>query len=164
MSHNPYAAPRAAIDARAHSGLQAAGPRPLYSPTQVALGAFLGGPMGVVYFLHANFRTLGEQALATRTWRWGAAFMIAWVAIVPLLPERFPSTPLTIAYVIVARQVSEKHQMTKQAIADSPFYAFHSNWRVFGLSLLCFLVSLIALLVPTFALAWLGWDPMGLMA
>jgi len=158
MIDNPYAAPGAAV-----RDVPAAGPYRLYSPGQVAGGAFLGGPIGAIYFLWANFRALGNHHAAQRTLIFGAFFIAIMVVVLPLLPESFPSLPITIAYVLFARHVAEKHQMTKQAIADSDVHYFHSNWRVGSLGLICLVASVIAMLGPMLLLAATGiWDPLGL--
>lgn len=35
----------------------------IYSPTQVLCGTIIGGPVGLIYFLHSNFLTLGNDKL-----------------------------------------------------------------------------------------------------
>lgn len=150
MTDNPYAAPKAA-------GTPAATEQTirLYSPTQVACGT-LGGPVGLVYFLSANFSAMGNSHLARRTILLGIVFIAALLVILPLLPAKTPSAPFTVAYILVARYVSEKFQMTKQAIADSPRHDFHSNWRVLGLALPCLAGSFLVIAVPLGLLATHG--------
>jgi hypothetical protein len=156
-ARDPYAPPRAGLNA------DASGTR-MYSPTQAALGAFLGGPVGLTYFLWANFRTLANEEAARWTLAAGAALMTVLVVLSPMLPERMPGWPITLVYVLTARFVAEKMQLTKEAIASSSQYTFHSGWRVFGIGLLCLLVSLALIVGPLLALAFLGiWDPMGVM-
>lgn len=136
-----------------------ADPIRIYSPTQVACGT-LGGPVGLVYFLWANFRALGDAANAGKTLAFGGLSIVALVAGLPFLPEEFPSSPFTIAYIVIARGVAQHLQMTKQAIADSPRHDFQSNWRVFGLGLLCLLGSVVVIMGPLFLLLVLGiWNP-----
>lgn len=153
---DPYAAPAAELRA------DASGNR-LYSPLQVSVGAFLGGPVGLAYFLWANFRALANEQAARRTLAAGAALMVALIVTLPILPDRFPSWPITVLYMVTGRYVAERFQMTKQAIEYSADYTFHSGWRVFGIGLSCLVVSLVLIVVPIVALALLGiWDPMGL--
>ncbi|HEY5804068.1 MAG TPA: hypothetical protein VIT90_10290 [Lysobacter sp.] len=159
MSENPYAAPGAVL-----SDAPVTGSRRLYSPAQVAAGAFVGGPVGVIYFLWTNFRALANHRAAQRTLMIGALLLIALSLVLPLLPEKFPSLPFTIAYVLVARHIAEKQQMTKQAILESGDYTLYSNWRVFGLALVCVVFSFVLMLAPLVVLATLGiWDPLGLI-
>jgi len=124
----------------------------LYSPTQVACGT-LGGPVALIYFLMANFETLGDEALKKKTLQLGIAFIIALVATIPFLPDSLPSSVFTVAYIIVARHVAENYQMTKADILASEVHDFHSNWRVFGLGLLCLAASFFIVLGPLTLLA-----------
>ncbi|SDQ61658.1 hypothetical protein SAMN05216569_1827 [Pseudoxanthomonas sp. CF125] len=111
--------------------------------------------MGLVYFLWTNFKVLRNERLAKRTLVFGAFLILALLLILPLLPEEFPSAPIALAYMFVGRYVADKHQMTKMGIAASTGFAFHSNWRVFGLGLLCMLASVIIVAVPLVYLAFL---------
>jgi len=157
-ANDPYAPPAAALRS------EASGSR-MYSPLQVAGGAVLGGPIGLAYFLWANFRTLANERAARLTLAGGALLMAVLVVLLPILPERMPNWPITLLYLLAGRFGAERWQMTKQAIADSADYTFHSGWRVVGLGLLCLIASLVLLIGPLLALAWFGiWDPMGIMA
>ncbi|TKR30122.1 hypothetical protein FCE95_08225 [Luteimonas gilva] len=153
MSENPYAAPKAAV-----VGAQLAHGETieLYSPTQVAAGAFLGGPVGLVYFLWANFRALGQAERERITLYCGAVFLLAAAIGIPLLPEKFPSAPINLLYIVVARLVADRFQMSKQAIRDSDRYGFHSNWRVVGLGLLCILASFLLVVGSALGIAYFG--------
>lgn len=153
MSENPYAAPRSLP--LANSNHSASGRALIYSPAQAACGT-IGGPVGLIYFLRANFLALGNRKLAKQTLIFGALLIMALLIITPFLPEKFPSTPITLMYIFITRYVAEKHQMTKQEIIDSVDYDFHSNWRVFGIGLLCLLASIIVLIGPHMLLAIFG--------
>jgi hypothetical protein len=73
-----------------------------------------------------------------------------------MLPEKFPSAPFTITYVIAAHHIAKQYQVTKQGIIDSPQYDFHSNWRVFGIGVLCLVGSALLIGGPIVILAVLG--------
>ena len=60
MSDNPYAAPGTVVAANARNA-------PVYSPRQVAAGAFIGGPAGLIYFLLENFLALGAVEKASKS-------------------------------------------------------------------------------------------------
>jgi len=128
----------------------------VYSPAQVAIGAFVGGPVGLTYFLMANFGALYNDRARKNTLYSGISLIIALLCILPMLPDNFPSLPLTILYVVAARMVSEKYQLTKSQIAESEQCQFQSNWKVFGLSLLCFIGSTVAIVIPLAVLSMLG--------
>ena len=119
-------------------------------------GAFLGGPVGLIYFLRENFVALGDDALAKRSLVYGAALIVALLVILPFLPEKFPSSPITIVYMIIGYQIANSRQMTRGAIEASTHYTFHSDWRVFGLGLVCLLGSLTILVGPLVLLSMAG--------
>lgn len=150
MNSNPYATPASPVTDAAVATI------PLYSPAQAACGTLLGGPVGLIYFLHANFKALGNRRQQTTTLVAGLVLLLALIAVLPLLPENVPSAPFTIAYVLVARLVVERQQLTKQAIIDSPQHDFHSNWRVAGLGLLCCVGSALVIIGPLLGMEMLG--------
>lgn len=151
-SHDPYAAPTARVAETSASATA------VYSPTQVSVGAFLGGPVGLVYFLHRNFVSLRNYSSATKTLLYGSAFTIVLAVLVPLLPDEFPNYPFSILYVVLGYSLSNKYQCTKQKIIDSPILSFRSNLGVFGASVLCFLASFAIVIGMFFLLQYLGVD------
>jgi len=156
VTENPYAAPNSVV-----LDISTGEPVRLYSPTQVACGT-IGGPVGLVYFLWANFSALGDDTGARKTLIYGAFFILCLIVLIPFLPENFPNSPFTIAYILIARKVAQKYQMTKQGISDSQHYDFQSNWRVLGFGLLCLVGSAILVLGPLLLLAAVGiWNPLG---
>lgn len=131
----------------------------IYSPRQVACGT-IGGPVGLMYFLMANFDALGQPSRKNRVLNLGILFILALIIILPLLPEDMSSVPFTTAYIAIAYYVAERYQMNKQQIKTSEDYEFHSNWRVLGLGLLCLVGSVIAIMGPLMLLVMTGiWVP-----
>jgi len=106
----------------------------LYSPTQVALSAFCGGPFAAVFVLKKNFDVLGGGSNSKKTIIWGAIFIVVLLLMLPFLPEGTPNVALPVAYAFAARSIAEKYQMSKKAILDSQQFSFQSNWNVFGIS------------------------------
>jgi len=88
----------------------------LYTPAQVMVGSFVGGPFAAVYMLWMNFRALGEEAAARRTLIWGAVFVVAVFAVLPMLPANFPNYVMPVIYSLGARLVAERFHLTKQAL------------------------------------------------
>ena len=127
----------------------------IYSPTQAALGAFLGGPVGLIYFVRSNFLVLGNASAARKTLLFGIILILILVAVASALPN-FPSMLANLSYIVLARWIVEKHQLSKQEITDSAQYVFHSNWRVLGFGLLCLLGSVAAITIPIIMLLNLG--------
>jgi hypothetical protein len=147
---DPYATPHSDVT------LKAEGPQRIYSPWQAGAGAGLGGPLGLIYFLRANFLSLGKEESARKTVIYGLIFFVAVAVAILILPDSFPSFPFTVGYVVIAWRVAEQYQLSKQQIIDSPEYEFHSNWRVVGIGLLCAVASIAVLALPVLVLAWLG--------
>jgi hypothetical protein len=148
MSHDPYAAPKSNVSGPSDCPIR------LYSPAQAVCGALLGGPVGLVYFLHANFDALENDRLKKKTLVFGIVFILSLLVILSLLPEGFPSAPFTILYAVAAHYIAKRYQITKQGIIDSPQYDFHSNWRVFGISILCGVGSALLIAGPIFVLLY----------
>jgi hypothetical protein len=128
----------------------------MYSPTQALVGAFLGGPIGVIYFLHQNFVTLGQIPAARKCLIYGALAIPALLVLVLILPDKFPSAPFSLAYIFIAGFVAQKYQMTHQQIAESADYKFKSGGNVLGMAILCCAGSLIVIFVPLYLLMTLG--------
>lgn len=126
----------------------------MYSPTQAAVGT-IGGPVGVVYFIMANFEVLGQIERKQKTLVIGIISIIALAIILPFLPDSIPGTPFTVAYILIAYNVTNNHQMSKAAIQESEAHEFHSNWRVLGMGLLCLIVSFIVLIIPSLGIMYL---------
>tara|TARA_R110000868_G_scaffold13345_9_gene62327 strand:+ start:1339 stop:1755 length:417 start_codon:yes stop_codon:yes gene_type:complete len=122
----------------------------VYSPTQAALGTFLGGPLAGLYYLKHNFRVLNRNEQEQQTVRYGGMFMVALLAVLPFIPEQVPGLPFAIAFVVVARMLVEKYQFSKQDIIDAPELDFQSNWLVMGVSI----VSMLIFLAVSFAVIW----------
>lgn len=119
----------------------------LFSPNQVGVGSFLGGPLAAVYLVWANFRALDDRRGAVGALVWGILFIAVVMAILPFLPEWFPNIAIPVVYTIAARFVAETLQMRKEAIAASDHYDFQTNWLVAGvaaISLAAFVVLVVA--------------------
>lgn len=125
----------------------------LYSPTQVALGAFFGGPVGLAYFLRANFAALDKPDEARLTLVGGVVLVIVVAGLALALPPNVPLTPLNIVYVLAGRFVAEKHQMSKEDIEASPKVGFYSNGTVAGRAVLCLLGTVALIAIPALLVA-----------
>lgn len=119
----------------------------MYTPSQVALGALLGGPMGVIYFLWTNFQAMDRQPAANRTIAWGMLGFAALVLLLMLMPRRPEAFLLTLAYIVIAGQIARKLQMSREDIGRSALHRRQSSWRVVGIGLLCSLLSLVVALM-----------------
>jgi hypothetical protein len=113
----------------------------MYTPTQIALGTFVGGVVAFVYFLRANFLALGNSEAAHKTLLGGAVLFAALVGLALALPRGGGSVGIALIIAGLARWIAERHQMTKDAIAASSDHDFHSSWRVAGIALACLAIS-----------------------
>lgn len=135
---NPYAPPEALL---AEPGAEAAsGPRRLvYTPFQVRLAAFLGGPFAAVVTLYQNFKAL-QDARGQRLALWlGIAFNGVLLALLPILPERFPRQLIPLLYALAAGGIASSWQLTKAQLDASDQYQRRSGWSVAAVTLLSFL-------------------------
>lgn len=149
MSYNPYAAPKTGVTA-------SVGNAPVYSPRQVAAGAFIGGPVGLIYFLRENFLALDKGEQAKKSLLWGAALIVALLLILPVLPDKFPSIAFSVGYMAAGQQIASTRQLTREAIDASTHYTLRSNWRVFGKGLLCMFGSMVVIFTPILLLGLMG--------
>lgn len=122
----------------------------LYTPRQVQMGSFLGGPLAAVYFLWKNFQTLGNSNGAKWTRRYGVGICILFGLLLPWLPERTPQYILPIGYSWLAYYLVVKFHRSKEQIQENPGLGFHSNWRVTGVAL----AALLSFATPVMGFAY----------
>jgi hypothetical protein len=131
----------------------------VYSPSQGSVGTFLGGPLPGLVFLRANYAAMGEAAKAGSVARWGLLGSLGFLLVVPVIPEWMPRFVIPLAMAWAVRLLIERGQFSKEQIAASGTYDFHSNWRVAGVTLLGALVFLLlAFGVIALYFMW-GWIP-----
>jgi len=123
----------------------------IYSPNQVAFGA-LGGPVGLIYFLWANFSILKKETLTKATIILGLVFIITLIFAAPYVPKEVPALAFSAMYVITAYILSRKFHLNKSEITSSEEYTFHSSFRVFFITIPCFWGSYVVVAAP---LHWL---------
>lgn len=118
----------------------------IYSPNQVGLGTFFGGPLAAVYFLKKNFDAVDNSATAEKTVIIGGACIVALLCLLSYVPDTFPRMVIPIAYTVMALLVSRSYQMTKEQIAESDRYTFQPNGTVVLISIAAF-IAFVALSV-----------------
>ncbi|MFA3792601.1 hypothetical protein AB6T38_15945 [Aliiglaciecola sp. SL4] len=139
---NPYNTPQSDV-----SVLPATKSTSVFSPNQITLGAFIGGPLAAVYFLYKNFSALNQYDNAQKSLYWGLALCFVFIALLPFIPENFPNTVIPIAYCIAARQIAIQHQCSKNQIIENELLNFQSNWRVLIITVTALLL-LMVLVIP----------------
>lgn len=128
----------------------------VYSPAQASLGAFLGGPIASIFFIKQNFVVLNDEESVKKTNRYGALIIVFLIAILPFLPENFPNMIIPIITIISTRLLVAKFQFTKEVISNNDDLDFHSNWRVFFVSLISLVIFMFIGVSLLLALDFLG--------
>ena len=128
----------------------------VYTPIQIVLGIFLGGPFAAIYFLKSNFDILGKEDFSKRTLQIGLVFSLVILVALPFLPDATPNSVISVLYLIPVILTVQKYQLTKEEIANSEEYSFQSSWKVFGMSVVWVLAFVIVSILVTFALETAG--------
>ena len=115
----------------------------VYSPTQASLGAFLGGPIASAYFIRQNFLALNDEEAVKNTNKYGSFIIASLFVILAFLPENLPNMVIPIMTIVSTRILVEKYQFKKEDILKSTELDFHSNWRVFFVSLISLIVFIV---------------------
>ena len=129
----------------------------LYSPTQIGVSAFFGGPIAIVYLLKQNFKTLGDINNEKATIFFGAIFVAILMCLIPFLPDNFPNKIIPTTYTIITVGITSKYQMKKADIAESDDYDFQSSWKVLIISILSILAFLALVIMVGLSLEKLGY-------
>lgn len=127
-----------------------------YSPNQILLGTFWGGPVAATYFLRSNYLALGKNTEAQKTLVLGTAFVLILIVISPMIPEQFPASPIIVMYSALARYIAVSSQLGKSEISESNNYRFASNWAIFGLGILTMATYLVLAIAIALGLEYVG--------
>lgn len=114
----------------------------VYSPLQAAIGSLLGAPLSSIVFIRHNFKVLGNANAEKKTTIYGAIIYLLLLGASPFFPDDIPWGAIVLASVFIPPLIVIKLQFTYRAIAASPHLDFQSGWRVFGVSLACFFLTL----------------------
>ena len=130
---NPYAPPTSDLTGPPPSAAEGAFPGPLFSPRQMLAAAALGSVIAGVMLLQANYRAMGRAAAATKALLFGLLASTGLFAVLFMLPDRIPATPINIAIVLTFYKLADTMQgpaFYKHRAAAGPV---RSNWLVFGI-------------------------------
>ena len=115
-----------------------------YSPNQIYVGTFLGGPIAGIWYLARNFSAFGQDEAVRSTWLYGLLLTILFVEVGMFVPDEVPAVAFSAVYTGIVAFLLEKYQAKNlQAAAENPQIQRESHWKVAGVVL----VSLIAVLV-----------------
>lgn len=128
----------------------------MYSPNQVFLGSILGGPLAMLYFLWANFKTIGKLKEAKYTVIYGALFTLALILFLRFVPEQIPGAIAQCTYSFVALIMVDTLQMNRDEVRAKDNYSFQSNWRVLAYAVGLYLMWLATIYPVTNFLVAIG--------
>ena len=155
MQQNPFAPPSELADvqgARTATSGNFVGVR-VYSPNQVALATFIGSPIASAWLIGANFVAFGNSGAARKAWLWAGLTTAAITGVGALLPDGVPTSPIAIAYTLVARHLAEKFQARDIAAVLTGGGSQYSSWRAAGLGLVS-LLGFMAVVVAVMLVLW----------
>jgi hypothetical protein len=123
----------------------------VYTPQQVAIASFVGGPLGGCLLLASNYAALGRRSARTQAIVWGAVGTVLVLALGLALPKNFPCQALPAAYTISLYQFAKTRQGPEYE-ARLVAAGHQSHWKAFGIGMAS-LVVLVAPIVVYFVLA-----------
>ena len=118
-----------------------------YTVNQIALAAFIGGPLGGTILLAKNYQGLGASRSASRAVVCGLLFTFALVPVALILPERTPRIALPLGYTIALRIIAERLQAAEINARINAGDLQQSWWLTLGLTIIACLATAIILTV-----------------
>ncbi len=116
-----------------------------FSPRQIYVGTFIGGPIAAAYYLSRNFKCMDKTSLANLSTGVSIVFTIFLFWFTFQLPENFPSTIIPITYSAIAAGIAWQWQVSKEEVEAVESYGFQSNWKVAGVSVAALAVTVVCL-------------------
>ncbi|MCH1918543.1 hypothetical protein L9G15_03740 [Shewanella sp. A3A] len=114
----------------------------LFSPTQIAVATFIGGPLAAVYTIKENYRAMNLPELHKASMIYGLLLTVLIFTIIWFLPENFPTIALNLLYIVAVRYWVEKKQISREQIEQAEQFDFQSNGQVFGISIVAMFATL----------------------
>ena len=120
----------------------------LYSPRQMELATFLGGPLCGIYMLTANYKRLEKTEYARNVILIGSIMTALWMlgALHPLF-DNFPQVFYQAIPALMVGVICQKYHISKEDIIEEQRYTFRSNWTVF-IALIIGMVFIVMLMFP----------------
>jgi hypothetical protein len=146
MSHNPYAPPKADIGRPAASATASGVPLPvdqMFSPEQIAAGAFLGSPLAAGWLVAHNFRVMRQPQEAGRALGLCMVATLVTILIATYVPGGVPMLALPVVYTIVAYRMAQTRFRSVIAAHREAGGTMRSWWRTAGIASLCALIVIV---------------------
>ena len=108
----------------------------MYSPRQIFLASFVGGPAAAAWFISRNYRALSRPERVRQSLVLGGVAMGALMLLVFLLPQKTPNNALPIVYSAAIYYYARKEfgsVVTSHLAAGGPKGSW---WLVVGIALL----------------------------
>lgn len=120
----------------------------LYSPIQMQVATFLGGPLCGIYMLTANYKRLEKTEYERNVILIGSIMTVLWMlgALHPLF-DNFPQVVYQAIPALMVWGICKKYHISKEDIIEEQRYTFRSNWTVF-IVLIIGMVLIVALMFP----------------
>ena len=148
---NPYRSP---VAAPIEAAVPEQGAR-LYRVSGILIGTFMGTPLATGWLISRNYRALGDAGRAQQAILYGAIATVLLVAIVLVVPEKIPAFVFTLPQLIAAAHLA-KHLQGDRIEEYKASNRTYSNWRAFGVGLLCCVVAIVVILPVVVALVIFG--------
>ncbi|WP_152225320.1 hypothetical protein [Pseudomonas sp. SCB32] len=140
---NPFKTPHASL-------LDNPPGKPLYRLAAVGIATFFGTPIAGAWVIVHNLRHLGRDDQVRNAWLMGFGLFVALSLIGWLLPDNVSAAPTTIAAVLGMYQYARHGTGDALEQHASRGGTFLSNWRAFGISLLCLLAIVVVAFIVSF--------------
>ena len=118
----------------------------LYTPRQVIIGTFFGGPVAATYFIKQNYDAVFDSSLSSKTLTIGGTFSLALLLVIPFIPEWVPGVVVYMPYFVFVAIFANKHLLSKDMIINSDEYVPQSSIKVLLLAIL-FMIFFMVLIV-----------------
>lgn len=123
----------------------------LYTPNQIGIATFIGGPLIAGYLIGHNFKVFGKDKTAKKSNLLailGTLLLILLFVVLPyIVPYDIPNISIAIVPLVIAVAIVETYQRKKIDEYIKSGYNAHSSWGVFGKSLLSLVITIIVNLV-----------------
>lgn len=129
----------------------------LYTPLQILIATFLGGPFVATYLLSENFKTRKQKANFKKTFIGGAVLSVLSVLALPFLPDVIPTTLMAFVYLGVAGLVVHLSQLKKGEITISKKFECKTVGNTVIAGIIGFLVYAAAVFMFGMIMAQLGY-------
>ncbi|PHS19826.1 MAG: hypothetical protein COA86_03445 [Kangiella sp.] len=122
----------------------------IFSPRQIFLGSYLGGPVAALYYLKSNYKALNNTVAEKNVLFAGGIFIALLTVSLLYIPDNFPRLAIPLFYSGIALLISENLQINREKEAASKEYRFCSSWRVAKVAI----VSLVGYFIVAFGLLY----------